>query len=299
MLTLIYNCLYRIKSYNNLYKVFYKISKLLINIFLPIYYKITGFHSGVNLKSEKNIIVSLTTFPARIDKVSICIESLMRQTIKPNRIILWLAKDQFESTDVLPKSLLLLRKRGLDIRFCEDLRSFKKFYYTMKEYPNSIVITVDDDMFYPETLIEDLYNAHKRHPHTICCNIAHLMTLNEQKQLNAYDMWIGGAKNIQGPSHLLCPIGVGGILYPPHLLIEEVFNKSVFMDICPKADDLWLKSIEYLSGIGAVKVRKQSPAFIDILGSQKESLNKTNVNNCENDIQMKNIIDKYKIYFEQ
>ena len=37
------------------------------------------------------VIVSLTSFPARIDKVYLCINSLLRQSFKADKVILWLA----------------------------------------------------------------------------------------------------------------------------------------------------------------------------------------------------------------
>ena len=66
--------------------------------------------------------------------------------MKPDEIILWLAEEQFNGIDSLPKALLEQQKRGLTIRFCDDLRSHKKYYYTMQEYPRDIVILVDDDI---------------------------------------------------------------------------------------------------------------------------------------------------------
>lgn len=63
--------------------------------------------------SEKKIVVSLTSFPARIKKVHIVIESLLNQTIKPDKIILWLSKEQFEHYYVLPSKLSLYHRDTL------------------------------------------------------------------------------------------------------------------------------------------------------------------------------------------
>ena len=40
-------------------------------------------------------IVSLTSFPARINTAHLAINTLLQQTFKPDRIILWLASEQF------------------------------------------------------------------------------------------------------------------------------------------------------------------------------------------------------------
>ena len=94
------------------------------------------------------IIISLTTYSLRIHNVYIALESLLNQTIKPNRIILWLAEEEFNEAN-LPISVLRLKERGVEIRFCEDYKSYKKLIPTLREFPEAIIITVDDDVIYP------------------------------------------------------------------------------------------------------------------------------------------------------
>ena len=73
--------------------------------------------SGINKSyiRKKKIIISMTSIPVRIDKVWIVVESLLRQTYKPDQIILWLAKDEFKDCP-LPSTLKAQQKRGLQIR---------------------------------------------------------------------------------------------------------------------------------------------------------------------------------------
>ena len=77
------------------------------------------------------IIISLTTYSLRIHNVYIALESLLNQTIKPNRIILWLAEEEFNEAN-LPISVLRLKERGVEIRFCEDYKSYKKLIPTLR-----------------------------------------------------------------------------------------------------------------------------------------------------------------------
>ena len=110
-------------------------------------------------RGEK-IIVSLTTFPARINVVGYAIKSLFNQTVKPDRIVLWLASSQFENVQ-LPQLISELVEKGLEIRYCEDVRSHKKYFYALQEQQsNELVITYDDDLVYPENSIELLYKKH-------------------------------------------------------------------------------------------------------------------------------------------
>ena len=105
----------------------------LFNVLVPIYFLLTRGKSLNEKKRDKQLIVSLTSFPLRIGRLWIVIETLLRQKVQPDKIILWLAKSQFPNGDFdLPKKLLKQTKRGLEIRFVdEDIRSYKKFYYTL------------------------------------------------------------------------------------------------------------------------------------------------------------------------
>ena len=86
-----------------------------------------GWTGITNQKRKVKVIVSLTSFPARIDIVDITIKSLLMQSLKPDEIILWLAKGQFSGEENgLPTKLLKLKKYGLTINWCNDIKSYKK-----------------------------------------------------------------------------------------------------------------------------------------------------------------------------
>ena len=48
----------------------------------------------------------------------------------------------------LPRDLLKLRSFGLTIDWCENLRSYKKLIPAIEKYPDDIIVTADDDVFY-------------------------------------------------------------------------------------------------------------------------------------------------------
>lgn len=95
--------------------------------------------------NNSKVIVSLTTYNKRIYDVYLAIESIMQQTVKPSKIILWLDENEFRP-DNIPNSLILQQKRGLEIRFCANIKSYKKLIPTLKNYSNDIIITIDDDV---------------------------------------------------------------------------------------------------------------------------------------------------------
>jgi hypothetical protein len=287
---------------SNLYKILEKVAgwKIellvyrLIKLFLIIVYPICcRLNKSYGCKRiEKKVIVSLTSFPARINTVWIIIETLLRQTCKPEMIILWLAESQFPSLENLPKSLLNLQRYGLTIKFCDDLRSHKKYFYTMKNYPEYIIITVDDDTFYPEDLVENLMLAHKKYPNTICCNFGHVITTKEGT-IEPYSKWNSGVDGYNQPSDYLVPIGCEGVLYPPGSLMKDAFDKGKILELCPLADDLWLKSMASLKGVKAVRANPISIPYANLMAAGKSSLSKINVIQNMNDMQLNNIIKRY------
>jgi len=282
-------------------KIVYSLCKASIRILIPLCYHYNkseqpGIAAG-SYDGSPPIILSLTTFPARVNTIWIVLETLMRQSFKPNRIILWLAAEQFPNgLSELPGKVLNMQKRGLEIRFCDDLRSHKKYYYTMLENPDAIVITVDDDVFYPENMVSLLVKQYQRHPNCIVANRAHKITFADNK-VAPYSKWITFALGEKNPSMLLVPTGVGGCLWPPHILHKEVFNKKAMKELAPLADDMWLKCMGVLNGVKVVKSMPILSEFFTLRGLYKTGLAKQNIGKNLNDIQLSKIMEAYSIDF--
>ena len=266
----------------------YKVNKCLANLFYPIFGR-----CSYGIDDSSNVIVSLTSYPARIGTVHLTVKTLLNQTIRPKAVILWLAKDQFpDGEGNLPKRLLKLKDKGLTIRFCDDLRPHKKYYYAMKESPNAYVITADDDILYPENLIELLMSTSKKYPDTVVCTWAHEIIPDDNGDVFSADKWVysrGGTV----PSYTLIPTGVGGVLYPPHSLSEEVFNKAAIEKLCLNADDLWLKAMGLIKGTKAVRIDRPAKVYFSILKTQKSGLYYDNALEDRNSVAWRNIMEAY------
>jgi hypothetical protein len=241
-----------IESKNNLLEKFrfYSLLRLVVrglaNTILPLYYLLTRNNDSNKLKETKEIegriIVTLTSFPVRIGRLWIVIETILRQTKKPDKIVLWLSKEQFLSLDILPKKLLGQCRRGLDIRMVDgDIRSHKKYFYTLKEYPNDYMVTIDDDIFYRSTMIEDLFSYSLKFPKCVISQYSVEMSWNEDK-LNSYFLWVTNNKEKEPNFDVFFGSG-GGTLFPPFTMYSEILNKDLFMTLTPTADDIWLNAM--------------------------------------------------------
>ena len=254
----------------------------------------TKFRPGICAQNrEPEIIVSLTTTPTRLRKVHLAIESLLQQSFTPNRIILWVS-EALTPVD-LPFALRRQQRRGLEVRFRRDLRSFTKLIYALREHPASVVVTADDDTFYPRDWLRQLHESYFRQPAFIHCHRAHLMLETSAGALRQYMEWEFFSPGQTGPSPWLFPTGVGGVLYPPNVLPPEISNEDLFLKLCPTADDVWFKAMALLAGVPTVKV---SPAFSEyptIPGTQGQRLYSFNSADGNNDRQIQAVFGHYDL----
>ena len=223
-----------------------------------------------------NLIISLTTYPARIKFVHLAIKSLLKQTIKPNKIILWLAENEFPNKEQnLPKPLLLLSKKGLTISFYnKNIKSYKKLIPTLKKYPNKIIITIDDDIIYENDMVEKLYKSFLKHPKDIHAHRITKFIYNSTKFLTI----VGGREYYRNSSFLNKLTGVGGVLYPPYCFYKDILNEKLFMKLAPTNDDQWFWIQAILNNTRVRVVEKPNINLHYIQNSQKTSLSIKNDN---------------------
>lgn len=269
--------------------------RVIANFIVPIYFRTTQYKKmnslSVEIKKDQRIIVSLTSFPARINRLWIVIETLLRQKTKPDLIVLWLSIEQFSNLSLVPKSLIKLQNRGLKIVLCEDdLKSHKKYYYAMKEFPNDVIVTVDDDVIYNTNLLTHLVDLNKRYPMAICCNNVALIKVYNGN-IYPYLYW-KNIKTPQTPSFNLIPIGMGGILYPPNVMHNDIFNVEVFRKHCFYADDIWLNTMSRLNGTLVAKTAYNS-VYLPVINFKNVTLHSKNVEENLNDKQLESIRGYY------
>ncbi|MDR0605344.1 MAG: glycosyltransferase family 2 protein [Bacteroidales bacterium] len=249
--------------------------------------------------ADNNIVVSLTTYSKRIHEVYLTIESLIHQTIKPSKIILWLAQDEFNEKNI-PLILQKQKKRGLEIRFCEDIKSYKKLIPALKIMPDTAIITVDDDYIYPADFVERLINMHRQYPNCVCYYIGSRITIDKKGKPKPYCKWEHSDKEYI-PSLMNFATGAGGILYPPHCFHNDITNTSLFMKYTPKADDIWFKIMTFRKNIKYVKTPIECPfenKFILLNNVQDIALYHSNVARGENDKQIKTVCEAYRLNFK-
>lgn len=248
------------------------------------------------IKRKKRIIVSLTSYPKRINNIYITLYSLLNQTIKADKIVLWLAEDEFQDKKI-PESLLYLSKRGIDIKWCTNIKSYKKLIPSLLEFKDDIIVTADDDIFYYKTWLSSLYFSYKKSQKDI-----HALRVRkiDEKIKSKGDIKYNSLKLVKNEcaSFLNIPTGAGGVLYPPNSLSKDVFFENIFLDIASSADDLWFWAMAVVNNtkIHSVQPNYNELIYTDIQNElSKDTLNYINVKNNENDKQLYAILDKYDL----
>jgi hypothetical protein len=263
------------------------------------------------------VIVSLTSFPARINAAAQVIEKMTRQTRLPDKIVLYLTESQFPDKK-LPRVLEKLRGDLVDIRFCGlPIRSYTKLVPALSDFPDDIIITVDDDIDYPDNLVQEFMRMHKKFPHAVISNRVRRIKLirepkTENRKPNVFSPRFSALGFRFSPyaswplyrslrKYLMTPfphafnlaMGVGGVLYPPHSLHKDVLRNDIFMKIAPTADDLWFWAMARRNGTKIAYARNPRVKERVIGGTQESSLMSENCANGANDRIMANLLAEY------
>ena len=246
---------------------------------------------NVKKRSNEKIIVSLASYSARIKTVHETIKTLLNQTIKPDKIILWLGKDNC-SEKMLPSELKSLVDDTFEIRWIKkDIGPFKKLIPALKAFPKSIIVTADDDILYQDNWLEELLFEHKKHSKDIICHCAHRIVF-KRGFLQSYNAWSHLIGQSEASFSNFFTTG-GGVLFPPNTFHKDVFKEDLFLKLCPCADDIWFWSMAVKNNKKARTVARPQNTLSYVPTSQQVSLLKTNVWNGQNNLWIDAVLKQY------
>ena len=183
------------------------------------------------------LVISLTSFPARYGTLGLTLQCLLLQSVRPDHIMLWIAEEHQAD---LPADVLALRHKGLVIGRCDNsLRSHNKYIHTRRLYPGAFIATADDDTYYWPGWLAELIASYDPRRRTIPCHRVHRIKLRADGKPAAYRDWQWESAATEADI-LIFPTGVGGVLYPPDCLHRDVDDAARILELCPRADDVWL-----------------------------------------------------------
>lgn len=225
--------------------------------------------SRTRIPETGDVVISLTTHGKRINRVHYTLESIVRGHRKAP-VVLWLDEKDFH--DEWPVALRRLIARGLQVR-CSDgeYGPHTKYWNQFREVvgTGTKVVTVDDDMIYPEWFLERLEFIGNLRLDAVIAYRAHRIELRDDK-IMPYVKW--SAADTCDASVLHFATGVSGVMYPATFIEYVVAQGDQFRSSSPRADDVWLHACALRSGHPIRQVYAQPRHFAVVPATQVGAL---------------------------
>lgn len=239
------------------------------------------------------MLVSLTSYPARIGSVWITVESILRQSHPPDQVLLVLCCDEFPER-AIPKRLQAMTRRGLRVMWVvENTQSYKKLLPALRQHPDAVIVTADDDTIYPKDWLGSLLQVHQRQPEEILGHRAAEILVADGR-LGPYSTWPRVTERTPGNRVFLT--GMGGILYPPGSLPDVALDQDLALRLCPTTDDIWFKVMALLAGTTVRKVSGSEGDFPTSHATQATALWHVNLTLGRNDEQFAGALDYFGLW---
>ena len=187
------------------------------------------------------IIISMTSYPARIKYVGLVWFSIIKQ-IKPEyniRCVLVLSEEEFpQKFNALPADIRQLALNGfIEILWTpRNTRSHKKLMPVLEKYPDDSILIIDDDQIRPDGWLDIFVKDHARWPHDV------LAGRIEQREVRGHFVWRHISDDERGTviKYGRSQNGRGGTLYPAHTFkLPDFFNEAYYMKYSASSDESW------------------------------------------------------------
>jgi tRNA A-37 threonylcarbamoyl transferase component Bud32 len=244
------------------------------------------------------IIISLTTISSRINLLKKTLTSLINQTYKADIIQIYYSNEGYLLDDgindiiinELYNEIKLIDFYQNNIIFTKvpNIGSYRKLVNAVQTYKNAIIITVDDDIYYSNKLVQiyvSLFNQHN------CIISSQYKTIDFDNISSNNKYYLD--KNTKTYLNIL-PEGFGGILYHSNMFDTDFinFNFNYLDELTNKNDDIFFRLYTFYKDIPVVVTDLTNN---DIINKNDISLYyKYNINNSIYDIITK--IKKYDIF---
>ena len=273
-----------------------KLKELPISLFQAVRLKWTAPKHLLGASETIPVIVSMTTIPSRLGKLALVLRSLLQQTARPEKIVVWMHEPM---KDQIPASVQAL----IDSPAVSDLIelcytplkcSHKKLIHTIEAYPEYPIVTCDDDFMYHKDWLNTLYQEHLIFPSHVIAQQIRSITRDENGGLKPYKQW-RYRPDVDQDEKTFLAIGGKGVLYPKQALHPDFKDEKLFLRLAPKADDLWFKAMELRHNTPVRRCSKLVAEPIPIMGTQSFSLKKENVDRDLNVDQWQNLSDYFDL----
>ncbi|KAJ3164005.1 hypothetical protein HK101_000540 [Irineochytrium annulatum] len=214
-------------------------------------------------------VVSISTFPGRVERINDTIRSLKEQRRVPDAVYLHIPKEikRLNVGGELPPVVEGLRemygREWLLVTRPEDYGPSTKLLGSLlvEKDPKTIIITLDDDMSYDPSLILSLVDAAEHHPTNVICFICEYWP---------WWWWKPIYQRSEGECHGWAN-AYAGTAYRVGMFKEDVFEYEGKPKGCKLHDDVYLSGYLFKNA-GGVRPYVINPGFFPII-SHKDHTN--------------------------
>lgn len=201
------------------------------------------------------VLISLTTISSRINRVVRTIETLKNQNYPIHSINLYISSEPYlldEGISADSPVLKELHDLGVNIYDVKNIGPYRKQYPIIMQLKSidadrlTPIITVDDDVLYPPTIVGDLVNG--------CTEMRSVVSHRGRQMMLNSENFEEYSKFVVPNQHsdiLNLGTGKNGILYRLGFFSNH-YAEYYGPIIAPTADDLWCKWVTALKGIPTV-----------------------------------------------
>lgn len=202
------------------------------------------------------VVVSMTSFPQAIPYAINAIRSLLMGSVLPDKLVLYLTFSQFKETGISEELLQLAESSTIfEIKDYErDIRSYRKLIPALADFPNAIIVTVDDDVWYHQHMLRDLLSLHAQIPNAVLAHRAKRIKIGKPYRKWSKYRWYHFLLKRIHRNFTNIQTGVGGVLYPPHSLKEDMLDVELFTKLAPSCDDIWFWAAAVRNGYPVIPV---------------------------------------------
>lgn len=247
---------------------------------------VSDFHCAS--ERELDCVVSLTTIESRFPVLHLALRSILAQNCPPRLVLLWVHNALLKK---IPDKVRELEGARFQVRASDQTCSHRKLVESLKVFPDSVIVTSDDDVMYAPDWLERLWGEHQRYPNSVVAHECRRIGYAKDGALLPYTEW--KTEPPGASSETTMAIGNGGVLYPPGVLHPDVTDRTLYDRLAPKADDIWFKAMSYRLGTAVRKTMQPLPSPVPVLNTQRSALKNFNIKEDGNRLQWLQVCDHY------
>lgn len=208
------------------------------------------------------LIVNLTTTRQRFYLLRYTLVSLVEQTLRADKILVWLSEEPylrdkgmagFDYAECLEEWMPDYKEKGIEIRHTKNTGPYRKLIPCLREAKDDdVLVTADDDIIYRRDwlsrLIKEFYTSGG--DKAVAARVRKIRR-NVLGVIQSYVCWRVVTERSFLSEDYVITFGAGAVLRKSFFRTQDIENND-FVFISPTADDLWYTKLLNNNGVSVI-----------------------------------------------